>query len=86
MIRTWEKNSKIRRHNYQSSSDDFEEEASNNGANKLGNPVEDAGEDGDLATQSQSESDRRIDMATRDICTHCHRNKECKPMANCYRH
>lgn len=37
---------------YQSSGDKFEEVASNNGSQKLSNPVEQSGKDGDLAAKS----------------------------------
>lgn len=56
--------------NYQASCDNFEEEACCNGAKQLGNPVEDASEDGDLTTKSQSEGDSWVDMTTRDVGTH----------------
>lgn len=60
---------------YQASSDNFEEETGNNRAKKLGNPVEDAGEDGDLATKSQSKGDGWVDMATWDVSTNRNCNK-----------
>lgn len=40
------------RSNYQSSSDKFEEVTSNNGAEKLSNPVKQAGKKGNLAAKS----------------------------------
>jgi hypothetical protein len=48
----------------------------------LGNPVEDAGEDGHLTTKSQAKSDSRVDMATGDVGTNSNCNKERKSMAN----
>lgn len=54
---------------YQASCGNFEEVASNNGAKKLGDPVEDASKDGDLASESQTEGDSWINMAAGDIGT-----------------
>jgi hypothetical protein len=68
--------------NYQASSGNFEKVACDNGAQELGNPVEDASEDGDLATKSQAKSDSRVDMATGDVGTNSNCNKERKSMAN----
>lgn len=67
---------------YQASCNSLEEEASNDGADELGNPVEDPGEDRDLASKSQSKGDGRIDMATGDVCSHGDGNEERKPVAN----
>lgn len=71
---------------YQATGDDFEEETGYYGAEQLSDPVEDASEDGDLASQSQAEGDSRIHVSTWDVGSHCHRHKQRESMANCYRH
>ena len=45
-------------------SDKLEEEAGDDGAKALGNPIENAGEDADVASDGQSESDSWIQMST----------------------
>jgi len=67
---------------YQASCDIAEKKTCDYGTKKLCNPVEDAGEDGDVATKSQSKSHGRVDMATRDVGTNRNCNKKCKTVAN----
>lgn len=66
------------------SSDKLHEESSNDGTNKLSNPVKDAGEDGDLASKSQAEGHGRVHMATRNVCADGDRHKKSQGMSNCY--
>lgn len=72
--------------NYQASGGSFKEEASYNGADELGDPVEEASENGDLTSKSQSEGDGGVDVATGDVGAYSDRHKESKAMANCYGH
>lgn len=67
---------------YQASGDELEDEACYDGTKKLGNPVEDASEDSDLATKSQSKCDSWVHMAPRDVGSNWNCNKESKAMAD----
>ena len=71
---------------YQASGDVFKEVTCDNGAYKLGNPVKDAGEDSDLAPNSQSKGDSWIYVATGNVGPHCHSHEEGKSMTNRYGH
>ena len=71
---------------YHASCNSLEDEACNNSTHKLGNPIEDACQDGDLASQSQSKGDSRINMTTRYIGANRHRHEQCKPMTASHSH
>lgn len=66
------------------SSDERYEESSDNGTNKLSNPVKDASEDGDLASKCQAEGHSRVHMATGNVCPDGYCHKESQGMGNCY--
>lgn len=67
---------------YQAAGNNSEEVASDNGAQELSNPVEEAGEDGDLAAESQSKGDCRVNVTAGDVGSDGNRHEECKSMAN----
>lgn len=71
---------------YQTTSDKWEQEASSNGAQELSDPVEKAGEDGDLPTNSQSEGDSWIHVAPGDVGSDCNRHEQSEPVAHGHRH
>lgn len=60
---------------YLSSSNKFEEEASNSWTKQLSNPVEESSDDGDVASHGQSEGDSWIQVATWDVGCHGHSHK-----------
>lgn len=66
--------------------DEFEEEASNNGAKALGDPIEDTSKDGDVASNSQSKCDSWIQMATGDVGCNGHPHKKCEGMGHGHRY
>lgn len=68
---------------YQASGDNFKEVASNNGASKLSDPVENAGKNSDLATNSQSKSNSGVNMATGDVGSNSNRNKQSQSVTDC---
>nr|GLL17781.1 hypothetical protein Itr_chr01CG16790 [Ipomoea trifida] len=68
---------------YQAAGNNCEEVASDNGAQELSNPVEEAGEDGDLAADSQSKGDGRVNVTAGDVGSHGNSHEESKSMANC---
>lgn len=71
---------------YQAISDEFKEETCNDGAKTLCNPIEEAGEDGNVSSDGQSERDRRIQVAAGDVGGHCHPHKQCKCMSHRHSH
>ena len=52
---------------YQATGDEREEVWTNNGSQKLSNPVENSGDDGQLATGNQAEGDGGVDVSARDV-------------------
>ena len=52
---------------HQTAGDIGEKEGTKNGAQKLSNPVENSGDDGQLATGNQAEGDGGVDVSARDV-------------------
>ena len=52
---------------YLAASDETEEEAGGDGAEELGDPVEDAAEEGDVAADEEAEGDGGVDVAAGDV-------------------
>lgn len=67
---------------YQTTGDVFEEEASDGGAEKLSDPVENSGDDCDLTTDSKAKSDGWVHMATGNVGSDCNRHEEGETMAH----
>lgn len=67
------------------SSDQFNEKSSHDSTKQLCNPIQDAGEYGDLSPKSQPKGDRRVDMSTGDVSGDRHSYEEGKPMADSHR-
>ena len=62
-----------------------DEDGADDGAEELGNPVEDAGEDGDLAAEGEAEGDGGVDVAAGDVGADGDRDEEPEPVANRHR-
>lgn len=71
---------------YQAISDECEEERSNDGAKALCNPIEEAGEDGDISSDGQPERHGGVEVAAGDVGSHRHSDEQCKCMSHSYRH
>lgn len=51
---------------------ELKEQASDGGSEKLGNPVEDATKEGDIATDEGTKGDSWVDVATGDVGSDCY--------------
>jgi hypothetical protein len=69
-----------RKESYQTAGDKLEEQAGNRGTKALSDPVEDSGENGDVAANGQTEGDGWVEVATGDVSSHRDSNEECKCM------
>lgn len=63
---------------------ELDEEGADDGTEELGDPVEDAGEDGDLAAEGKAEGDGRVHVAAGDVGADGDRDEQPEPVA--YRH
>ena len=71
---------------YIATGDEAEEEAANDGAQELGDPVEDALEQGDMAAHEEPEGDRRVHMAAGDVGGDGHGHEQSKSMGEGHAH
>jgi len=58
------------------------EDGTDDGTEELGDPVEDAGEDGDLAAEGEAEGNGGVDVAARDVGADGNRDEQSEPMAH----
>lgn len=81
-------NYKIREYKltYQTTGDNREQQCTNNGTQKLSNPVEKSGEDGDLAAESQAEGHGGVDVSTGDVGGDGNSNKQSECMGHSHGH
>lgn len=65
---------------------EFEEEAGDGGAEQLGDPVEDPGEDGDVAADGQAEGHGGVEVPAGDVGGNRNTNKEGEGVGDRHRH
>jgi hypothetical protein len=63
---------------------ELDEDGADGGAQELGHPVEDAGEDGDLAADGEAEGDGGVHVAAVDVGADGHRDEERERVAHCH--
>jgi hypothetical protein len=63
---------------------ELDEDGADGGAQELGHPVEDAGEDGDLAADGEAEGDGGVHVAAGDVGADGHRDEERERVAHCH--
>jgi len=61
---------------------ELDEDGADDGTEELGDPVEDAGEDGDLAAEGEAEGDGGVDVAAGDVGADGDRDEEPEPVAH----
>jgi hypothetical protein len=66
--------------------DELQEQARDGRAEQLGDPVEDAGEDGDVAADSEPEGDGGVQVAAGDVGGHGDTDEERERMGDRDRH
>lgn len=71
---------------YQTAGDEREQESADDGTQKLSNPVEKSGDDGDLSTHGKAEGDGGVDVSTGDVGGDGDGHKESECMGNRYGH
>lgn len=71
---------------YQSASGKLEKQASNNGSQKLCNPIQDAPQQGYVPTKERTKSHCRVHMATGDVGANRYRHEKSERMSQrrCY--
>lgn len=63
---------------YQSTGCKLEEQASNNGSEQLGNPVQNTPHESDVAAEEGTECDCGVNMTAGDVCSNGNRHEKCK--------
>lgn len=71
---------------HQTAGDEGEKEGTNNGAQKLSNPVENTGDNGELTADNQAECDGRVDVSTGDVSGDGDSHEESKCVGHSDRH